>query len=127
MVRLPQRATVVDLIDGKTIARNVTEFELAVAENTTSSKACEMRGHFARHCLWDFAGRDQIQNDSHFPNPFLSVVICWCSEEPAITAARIEHLKFTFDLRTKKLTGQMKFGPSGRAGRLWTRHASFCV
>jgi hypothetical protein len=34
-VRLPQRATVVDLIDGRTIARNVTEFELAMAANTS--------------------------------------------------------------------------------------------
>lgn len=34
MVRLPERATVVDLLDGRTIARNVTEFELEMAENT---------------------------------------------------------------------------------------------
>ncbi len=34
-VRLPQRATVIDLIDGRTIARNVTEFELALAANTS--------------------------------------------------------------------------------------------
>jgi hypothetical protein len=34
-VRLPQRATIVDLIDGKTIARDVLEFELAIAANTS--------------------------------------------------------------------------------------------
>ena len=34
-MRLPQRATVIDLIDGRTIARNVTEFELAMAANTS--------------------------------------------------------------------------------------------
>ena len=34
-VRLPQRATVVDLIDGRTIARRVTQFELTMAENTS--------------------------------------------------------------------------------------------
>jgi hypothetical protein len=35
-VRLPQRATVVDLIAGRVIARNVTEFALALAENTSA-------------------------------------------------------------------------------------------
>jgi hypothetical protein len=34
-VRLPQRSTVVDLIDRRTIARNVTEFELEMAKNTS--------------------------------------------------------------------------------------------
>ena len=32
-VRLPHRATVVDLLDGRTIARQVTQFELTMAEN----------------------------------------------------------------------------------------------
>jgi hypothetical protein len=33
-VRLPERATVVDLIDGRTLARQVTEFPLELAANT---------------------------------------------------------------------------------------------
>jgi hypothetical protein len=34
-VRLPQRATVVDLLDGRTIARDVASFEPELAENTS--------------------------------------------------------------------------------------------
>jgi hypothetical protein len=33
-VRLPERATVVDLIEGRTLATEVLEFDLELAENT---------------------------------------------------------------------------------------------
>jgi hypothetical protein len=43
-VRLPERATVVDMIDDRTIARESTEFDLELEENTAILLKLERTG-----------------------------------------------------------------------------------